>query len=187
MRRWKSLRNRKPLRASRGALDAREQQERRDFATVRARAKGRCEVRIGGWRCERRDVDTHHVIKRSQGGKFKGPDYLIRVCRECHDLTDAATTQLTTYRDKTSVYGRLRIAATGGGKFRCWMESGRVKRQSVSRETGKAYKRRPVEPPAATPIGGEAGVSPVRVPDGVFIAPGWPVFAPKAPERSEAS
>lgn len=113
------------MRAARGALDAREKQERKDYATVHARSGNRCEVALKGQRCTwTRMPGCHHVTKRSQGGKFKGPDYLIDVCWPHHDLTDnASASQRTTLRDGTMFYGRLRIVALGGGKFRCWMDT----------------------------------------------------------------
>lgn len=110
-------------RVERGALDAREKQERTDSAVAKARARGRCEVTLGGFRCARPDCDTHHVIKRSQGGKFKGPDYLMRVCRTCHSLMDAAPEQATRLHGGAVIKGRLRVVALGGGAFNGWMET----------------------------------------------------------------
>lgn len=124
MRRYKTLRARKQWRASRGALDAREQQERRDYVDVIDRAAGQCEVVLKGTRCARPKMfGLHHVTKRSQGGRFKGPDTLMAVCLRHHDLADNAHPAQRTLIDGRWVNGRLMIVAEGKGRFRCWMET----------------------------------------------------------------
>lgn len=156
---WKLRAERSGARPSdRAAVREREAQERKDYATVHKRSGGYCEVRLpidSGrflWttgkmlalgerlpvvRCQRsRMPGVHHITKRSQGGKFKGPDYLMDICWFHHDLADNADAAKTsTALDGEIRRGRLRISALGGGKFRCWMETESVKRGvSVSRE-----------------------------------------------------
>ena len=97
--------------------------ERADYELVHARSKGQCEVVLDRVRCARpRMPGVHHVIKRAQGGKFKGPDYLMDLCAPCHDLADNASRAQRTMIGGRWVAGRLRIAALGQGRFRCWME-----------------------------------------------------------------
>lgn len=131
MRRYRSLQSRKPWRSKPGESSAREKQERADAAKVRARAKGRCEVHVGPLRCQRPDVDTHHVIKRSAGGRYLGTDYLLRVCRPCHSLFDQHPEAKSLIGGRW-VRGQLKAVALGGGRFRCWLETS-VKHSSVSR------------------------------------------------------
>ena len=74
-------------------------------AHVLARAAGRCEVLLAGWRCDLAPQDTHHVVKRSQRGPTT-PDNLVAVCRWHHDETDWP------YRD-----GKLAVTPLGGERF----------------------------------------------------------------------
>ena len=124
--RYKSLR-RTPWPRVSGTRDPRESQERAAILRARLRAGGRCEVSLTAGRvtarCGRPDQETHHVIKRSQGGKYRGEDYLVRVCRVCHALTDAAPSQMTTLPSGNKIAGKLKIVAKGGGKFRCYMDT----------------------------------------------------------------
>ena len=104
--------------------------ERADRATVRERSKGRCEVELDGARCVRPHQHTHHITKRSQGGKCQGAAALMGICWPHHDLTDnASLTQTTTLLSGEVFHGRLMIVAEGDGTFRCWMESSKVSEQ----------------------------------------------------------
>jgi hypothetical protein len=140
VRRYRSLKNRKPMaRVGRGALDARETQERKDYATVHARSGGQCEVELDAVRCRRaRMPGVHHVTKRSQGGrKLSTPDTLMDICREHHDLADNAHAGQRTLIDGQWVRGKLVTVALGVGKFRCWMDvaAKRPERREVPKTT----------------------------------------------------
>jgi len=54
----------------------------------------------------RRHPDVHHVVKRSQGGSDFDLEYLVALCRWCHDQTDAPYER-----------GRLVVTALGAGQF----------------------------------------------------------------------
>ena len=66
------------------------------------RARWRCQACLRAGR-----LDVHHVIKRAQGGSDFDEDFLVALCRPCHDRTD------TPFRR-----GRLVITAMGYGVFR---------------------------------------------------------------------
>ena len=66
------------------------------------RARWRCQACLRAGR-----LDVHHVIKRAQGGSDFDEDFLVALCRPCHDRTDAP------YRR-----GRLVVTAMGYGVFR---------------------------------------------------------------------
>jgi len=74
---------------------------------VSQRADGRCEVVLVGLRCIRRIEDSHHVIKRSQGGSDT-LDNVLAICRDHHDRTDWPYKR-----------GRLVIRPLGQGRFEC--------------------------------------------------------------------
>lgn len=63
----------------------------RDYSTareiVRDRAKGWCEIRLGGI-CEGRGVQAHHRLRRSQGGPDV-PENLAWTCAACHAFVHA--------------------------------------------------------------------------------------------------
>ena len=75
-----------------------ESQDKAENAKAKQRAKGRCEVvtvlpsvgrKAVTQRCERKDVETHHLIGgigRKNVGKSILADYKIRCCVECHSL-----------------------------------------------------------------------------------------------------
>jgi hypothetical protein len=68
---------------------------------VLVRACRRCQA------CGRRTaLDVHHVLKRSQGGSDFDLDWLVALCRACHERTDAAY-----------CCGRLVITPLGNGGF----------------------------------------------------------------------
>lgn len=54
--------------------------------TVMERSGGRCEVSAEV--CTQIGTQTHHRIRRSQGGT-SDPAFLLRTCRECHDFIHA--------------------------------------------------------------------------------------------------
>lgn len=125
MRRYRSLKNRKPInRVSDGARDARSS-DRALYAAVHARSGNRCEVVLGGARCPRpRMIGLHHVTKRAQGGaKHTTADAAMDVCKAHHDLADNAHPDQRTLIDGTWVRGRLRVVALGGGTFKCWLDT----------------------------------------------------------------
>lgn len=135
MRRYRGLRNSgfTKARQGRGALDAREKQERKDYADVHARSGGQCEVVLGRRRCPKpRMPGVHHITKRSQGGRFAPTDYLLDICARHHDLADNAAPEQRTLIDGVWVHGRLRMTALGGGKFRFWLETESVKHRAAS-------------------------------------------------------
>ena len=66
------------------------------------RARWRCQACLRAGR-----LDVHHVIKRAQGGSDFDEDFLVALCRPCHNRTD------TPYQR-----GRLVITAMGYGIFR---------------------------------------------------------------------
>ena len=77
-----------------------------EWAAIRERVLSRA-----SWRCQacgvRRRLDVHHVIKRSQGGSDFDLNYLVALCRWCHDHTDAPFER-----------GPLVVTALGDGQFR---------------------------------------------------------------------
>lgn len=85
---------------------ARQGPQRLVRTRVFARADGFCEVTLDGARCSRRPQDTHHVVKRSQGGE-DSEDNEVALCRPCHDQTDYPYQR-----------GRLVVTALGAGQFR---------------------------------------------------------------------
>jgi 5-methylcytosine-specific restriction endonuclease McrA len=89
---------------------ARPTATRREWAIIRTavvlRARGRSQA------CgQRRPLDVHHVIKRSQGGSDFDLDRLVALCRRCHEWTDAPYHRgrlvITPIRD--GVFGFMRV------------------------------------------------------------------------------
>jgi hypothetical protein len=74
------------------------------------RARGRCQA------CgQRRPLDVHHVVKRSQGGPDFDLNRLVALCRRCHEWTEAPYHR-----------GRLVVTPIGEGAFyftRVWRVS----------------------------------------------------------------
>jgi hypothetical protein len=66
------------------------------------RARWRCQACLRAGR-----LDVHHVIKRAHGGSDFDEDFLVALCRACHDRTDAPYRRV-----------RLVIRAMGYGVFR---------------------------------------------------------------------
>jgi hypothetical protein len=62
------------------------------------------------WVCQacglRRRLDVHHVVKRAQGGSDFDLNYLVALCRSCHDQTDAPYDR-----------GKLIVTPLGLGQF----------------------------------------------------------------------
>lgn len=80
-----------------------ETQDKTENAKAKARAEGRCEVRVGKMmtfvRCQRAGVDPHHLIGgsgRRNRGKSILAQYKLWVCRQCHDDITAKKLQPTT-------------------------------------------------------------------------------------------
>lgn len=69
--------------------EKRRTRDKAESATVRARSKGRCEVTIGGVRCQKRAGEVHHHIG---GWKLRGRGESAlaanktHACRDCHRL-----------------------------------------------------------------------------------------------------
>lgn len=82
--------------------------DEKENAKARARAKGRCEVRViydsrsrksAAIRCGRIDRHTHHLlggVGRRNKGKSILADFKLRVCAECHELITRNILQPTT-------------------------------------------------------------------------------------------
>jgi HNH endonuclease len=69
---------------------------------VLARARWVCQA--CGLRCR---LDVHHVVKRSQGGSDFDLNWLVALCRSCHEHTDAPYAR-----------GKLLVTPLGLGAFR---------------------------------------------------------------------
>ena len=109
----KRLRAYAPLRARSARAEALRPEIAAVYAAVDDRSAGQCETmlapNVGGiapLRCQRRAVDHHHVVKRSQGGPTD-PDHVVALCRTCHERTDFPYSR-----------GRLVIEALGAEQFR---------------------------------------------------------------------